>query len=158
MTAFGQPDDLPEHKFRFDGVTCIEAAGAYAATNIISAPGTFTLRTEFGFDGNLDTMLIGDLFDVVHHWQRVEDGATGMLPGSATDRGIAVPGGAGLSHITVSSGPYTTTGAAGGADLTVPAGFDAGTYRFITHIHFRAPNKGSVGGIYDGLVVEVLAP
>ncbi|HLO15136.1 MAG TPA: hypothetical protein VK206_09925 [Anaerolineales bacterium] len=155
MSGVGQPDTLPSHKLRVDGVVCIEAAGTYAATNIITAPNTFTLRTEFGFDGNLDSMLVGDKFDVVHHWQRVEDGATGRLSGSATDTNVAISNP--ISHIQVTSGPYTTTGSNVGADLTIPAGFDAGTYRIFTHIHFRAPNHGTVAGFNDGLVIVVVA-
>lgn len=152
MAGVGQPDALPSHRLRVDGVSCLEAAGAYAATCVITAPGTFTLRTEFGFDGNLDSMLIGDKFDVVHHWQRVEDGAVGSLPGSAADRAVAVPGS--ITHITVTSGPFTT---GPGGNLIIPAGFDAGTYRFFTHIHFDPPNRGTVAGYYDGLVIVVIA-
>lgn|GEM_PF-2639698 len=155
MAGVGQPDALPSHRLRVDGVVCLETAGAYAATNVISAPGNFSLRTEFGFDGNLDTMLIGDTFDIVHHWQRVEDGATGRLRGGVTDTNVALQNP--IGHVQVSSGPYTTTGANAGADLTIPTGFDAGTYRIFTHIHFRAPNKGTVAGFNDGLVIVVIA-
>lgn len=151
MPGVGQPNALPSHKMRVDGVVCLEAAGAYAETCIITAPGQFWLRTEFGFDGNLDNMLIGDTFDVVHHWQRVEDGATGRLPGSAADTNIAVANP--ISHIPVTSGPYTT---GPGGNLQIPAGFDAGTYRFLTHIHFNGANKSTVAGFYDGLILVVV--
>ena len=151
MPGVGQPDALPSHKLRVDGVVCLETGGAYAATNVISAPGKFSLRTEFGFDGNLDGMLVGDTFDVVHHWERIEDGARGRLLGGPGDTNVAVV--APISHIQVTSGPYST---GAGGDLPIPGGFDAGSYRFLTHIHFHGANKGTVAGFYDGLIIVIV--
>lgn len=158
MPGVGQPDGLPEHKFRVDGTICFESPVAIGPTNILPAGSDFNLRTEVGFDGTLDGMLTGQTFNVFHHVQNLENGTTTTLPLAGGT--FVVPGAAGArAHITVTSGPYTTADTPGPADLVIPAGFDAGTFRVLTHIHaVDTAVKPLVAGFHDGLIIMVTKP
>ncbi|HXV43618.1 MAG TPA: hypothetical protein VEC96_11195 [Anaerolineae bacterium] len=159
MSGIGiaQPDQLPEHKFRMDGVTVFDFPVPQSGpTTIITAGDSFTLRTEVGFDGNLDGMLAGQTFSVFHHVQNIETAATSILAGG----GFAVPAVASdRAHITVVSGPFNTSDTGGGGQLEIPATFDAGTFRITTHVHAdAAPVKPLVAALFDGTILMVTKP
>lgn len=155
--GIAQPDQLPAHKFRMDGVTVFDFPVPQSGpTTIITAGDSFTLRTEVGFDGNLDGMLFGQAFSVVHHVQNIENGATSVLAGG----NFVVPAAAAArAHITVVSGPFTTSDTGDGGDLEIPATFDAGTFRVTTHVHAdAAPIKPLVAALFDGTILMVTKP
>ena len=152
MTTAGkaQPEVMPFLRFRLDNCICLE--NGLSSADVIDAPTPLVLRVDVGFDGTLRALLKGQKFSVFHHTERVEDGARKTLPGGS----FVVPGPATADHITAVS-PTITTGAAGsGAALEIAPGFDAGTFRVLTHIHAEDPDiKPIVSAFHDGLVIEV---
>ena len=163
-----QPDAMPFLKFELEGVQCNEA-GAFVLgpSNVISRGNSFTLKTELSFDGGLVPLLVGPPgaeFNVSHHVQNIETGATFQLPVLPAPTGFTVgvsnpPNSlaANPGHITVTSGPYTTGAAGSGANLAIPAGQDSGTFRITTHVHAKAAGiKPIVAAYSDGLVIEVV--
>ncbi|MEK7325713.1 MAG: hypothetical protein AAB217_10710 [Chloroflexota bacterium] len=167
VTGQAQPDAMPLLKFAMEGVDCNEA-GAFVLgpTNVIAAGNTFTLKTELSFDGGLVPLLVGPpgaQFNVFHHVQNIETGASFALPQSPAPIGFTVgvnsPGATAQNprHITVISGPYTTGGPGSGANLTIPAGSAAGTFRITTHVHAVASGiRPIVAAFADGLTIEIV--
>ncbi len=153
MPSQAQPQAMPFLNFRLDAVVCLEPAGLGPST-VITAGDSFTLRTELGFDGLFVPLLVGDTFNVFHHVQRVEDGAAFVLPLAGAT--FAVPAPPASAHIAVPSGPYSTGSAGSGANLEIPAGFAAGTYRVLTHVHAVAAGIAPiVAAFHDGLIIMV---
>ncbi len=150
MPGQAQPDAMPFLRFRLDAVVCVEPAGL-GPSSVITAGNTFTLRTELGFDGLFVALLGGDTFNVFHHVQNVETGATSVLPLAGGTFTVPPPGAA--AHIAVVCGPYTT---GAGGNLPIPAGFAAGTYRILTHVHaVSGAIAPIVAAFHDGLIVMV---
>ena len=110
---------------------------------------------------------------VVYHLQDLITGA--MVPSifggtitalSATDVTNAVtqgdlPPGSGISSpanegwwLSADTANITTGDSGSGANLEVPAGFDAGTWRVLTHVHSTVPAR-QFAAFDDNLVIEV---
>ncbi len=146
----GQPDLLPFLKFRLDDVIVLE--NGISPSTIVTAPTTLQLRLDVGFDGQFAALLHNQRFSVFHHLERVEDGFRKTLPGGSFV--VPVPGGA--SHITITSNNYSTGGPGSGADFEIPAGFDSGTFRILTHVHADDPNiRQIVSAFHDGLILQI---
>jgi len=155
----GQPDQLPEHRTRMDGVDCVEAPVGLGPTNILPAGSSFSLITELGFDGTLDGALTTHTFTIRHHFQNIETGAVGILPLAGgtfvVGAGVALD----RAHIRAPAGPYTTADTGGPADFVIPANFDTGTFRITTHVHPNNPAlKGNWFAFHDGLIMVVTKP
>ena len=159
-----QPDAMPFLKFSLDQVDCRELGPGFilGATNVITNGNNFELRTELSFDGALVPLLVGPpgaQFNVFHHVESIETGNRFALPQSPAPIGFTVGVGtaANPAHITITSGPYTTGPTGSPADLTIPAGSAAGSFRITTHVHAVAPGiRPLVAAINDGLLVEVV--
>jgi hypothetical protein len=147
MPGQAQPDVMPFLRFRLDNCVCLEPG--LSPASVIPAGTSFQLRLDLGFDGTFAPLLIGQTFDVFHHLECIETGAHATVPGG----GIAVTL-ANLNHTTVTSPPIAT---GPGSNLPIPAGFDAGTYRILTHVHAANPAvRPIVSAFYDGVVIEVV--
>lgn len=145
----GEPDHLPFLKFRMDNVVALSPIPN--PTTVVQAGQNVGLRLDLGIDGFWAGLLIGESFDVFHHSERVEDGDRKTLPGGR----FTVPGPPDTSNFSVTTGPHTTGNAGSGAQLEVPAGFDAGTFRILTHIHFVDPNKEPIVAAFHDIVIMV---
>jgi hypothetical protein len=164
VQSSAQPDAMPFLKFSMDDVECRELGPGLVlgATNVITNGNQFELRTELSFDGALVPLLVGPpgtQFNVFHHAYNIETGATFALPQSPAPIGFTVGVGtaANPAHITVVSGPYTTSGTGGGGNLEIPAGSAAGSFRITTHVHAVAAGiRPLVAAINDGLLIEVV--
>ena len=159
-----QPDAMPFLKFSLDQVDCRELGPGLVLgpTNVIQNGNNFELRTELSFDGALVPLLVGPpgaQFNIFHHVENIEDGARFPLPQSPAPIGFTVGVGtaANPAHITVTSGPYTTGPSGSGANLEIPAGSAAGSFRITTHVHAVAAGiRPIVAAINDSLLVEVV--
>ncbi|OLT06268.1 hypothetical protein BJF90_17465 [Pseudonocardia sp. CNS-004] len=123
----------------------LEAPGA-----IIDEPNTFTLNTKFTLKGPHAPLLNGKVFDVQHHFQRIEDGLNFRLNGGSVT--AAVVGG----QIEM---PYTsvsfTTGPAG--QLQIPPNETEGTFRVLTQLVAQDPNvRRIVSAFQDGTLLHVI--
>ncbi len=74
----------------------------------------------------------------------------GDLPSGST---ISSPSNEGW-WLSADTAPITTGDAGSGATLQVPAGFDAGTWRVLTHVHSTVPAR-QFAAFDDNLVIEV---
>jgi hypothetical protein len=138
----GEPDVLPFLRFRVDGVQAFEPG--FSPSNIIQAGTNFTLRTELGFDGGWVGLLTGDPFSIFHHITNLETNTNQTVPGG----NFVVPAPGPASHIAVDSAPI---------NLPIPAGFTAGTYRVLTHVHAdNAAIVPLVAGFHDGLILMIV--
>ena len=145
-----QPEVMPFIRFRLDNCVCLE--NGLSAAEVIDTPNPLVLRLDVGFDGSLRALLKGQRFTVFHHTERVEDGVRKTLEGGS----FIVPGPSTADHITVASRPFSTGAAGSGADLEIAPGFDAGTFRILTHVHANDRDiKPIVSAFHDGLVIEV---
>ena len=150
MPAAGQaqPDAMPLLRMRLDDVVVLEPG--LGSSSVVTAGTPVSIRLDVGFDGMLAGLVSGQELNVFHHIQNVETGTNTTINGGS----FIVPPPAASSHIVHTSGPYAT---GGGTDFEIPAGFDSGTYRILTHIH---PDNASVASIisafHDGLVVQVI--
>lgn len=151
MPAAGQaqPDAMPLLRMRMDDVVVLEPG--LGSTSIVEVGTPVSIRLDCGFDGMLAGLVSGQTMNVFHHVQNVETGANSTLNGG----NFIVPSPATASHITHTSGPYTTGGP--GSDFEIPGGFASGTFRILTHIH---PDSASVASVisafHDGLVIQVI--
>lgn len=119
-------------------------------STVITAGSNVVLTSAFGVTGLLTGLLTGQVFDVFHHVENLETGTRNTLAGGS----FAVPAPAAAGVIGYTSPTYTT---GPGADFEIPAGFDAGTFRILTHAH--AQNgfiRSIVAAFHDGLVIEVV--
>jgi len=149
-TGKAQPEIMPFLRFRLDSCVCLEPG--LSSAEVINAPTPLTLRLDLGFDGTLRALLVGKSFSVFHHVERVEDGYRTTLPGG----NFIVPAPATADHITVTSAPISTGAAGSGANLEIAPGYDAGTYRILTHVHADDPAiRPIVSAFHDGLVIEI---
>ncbi len=152
MPGVGQPDAAPFMKFNFNDVQAIEVGTTLAPTTVITNGTDFQLRVRLGFEGLLAPLLVGQNFQVAVHAQNLETGDIKTLNVGV----FPVPGGASLADFEVASPNFTTGTAGSGADLVIPAGFAAGTYRMLTHVHFENPViRPIVAGFHDGLIIMV---
>jgi len=122
-------------------------------STVITSGGTVVLNSIFGVTGLLAGLLTGEVFDVFHHIERLEDGDRKTLPGG----NFTVPAPASAGIIPYTSPTYTTGGFGSGANFEIANGFDAGTFRILTHVH--AENlivRPIVAAFHDGLVIEVV--
>jgi hypothetical protein len=155
MATGAQPDDLQHIRFRFEEVTASELGGVVRApTIVISAGNSVKFLMEFGFDGPDVGLLNGDRFSIFHHIERIEDGFRINLSGG----GFTVPAPGLASRIPVESGPFTTGDTGSGANFEIPGGFDAGTFRVVTHVHADNAAQQFIAGFHDGLIVLVTKP
>ena len=135
-----QPDVMPFLRFRLDDVVVLE--NGLSPSAVIEEGTPFTLRVDVGFDGLLAPLVTGQAFSVFHHITNIETNATQTEAG-----GAFVPTAANLTHITAQSGPIS---------LAIPAGFEAGTFRILTHVHAdNAAVRPIVAAFHDGLVVMI---
>jgi hypothetical protein len=150
MPGQAQPDVMPFLRFRCDD--CIVLENGLSPSTVIDAPTPLQLRMDVGFDGTFTALLHNQKFTAFHHVERVEDGVRKTLQGGT----FVVPAPGAAAHITVAS-PSLSTGAAGsGADFEIAPGFDAGTFRILTHVHADDPLiRPIVSGFHDGLVIEI---
>jgi hypothetical protein len=130
-----EPDVLPYLKFKLDNVVALSPPPN--PTTIVQAGQPVQLQVDLGVEGFWAGLLIGESFTVVHHTEREEDGARSTLPGGA----FTVPTPPDTASFSVTTGPFSTGNAGSGANFEVPAGFDAGTFEILTHIHFQDPAK-----------------
>ena len=150
--GIGQPDALPFLQFQLTNVTATEVGGI-APSVVLPAGASFTLQTDLGVNGLFAGLLVGDVLAVVHHVENIETGTRQSLGGGT----ITVPNPP--TSFSSTAGPFTTADTGGAADLVIPAGFDAGTFRFLTHIHHTAPaKKHIVAAFHDQLIVMVTKP
>ena len=145
----GEPDELPFLKFRLDNVVALSPAPN--PTTVVQAGQPVELRVDLGIDGFWAGLLIGENFNVFHHSERVEDGDRKALAGGT----FTVPGAPDTASFSVTTGPFTTGNAGSGAVLEVPAGFSAGTFRILSHIHFVDPNKEPIVAAFHDIIVMV---
>jgi len=90
----------------------------------------------------LAPLLTGQAFSVFHHITNLETNATQTVAG-----GNFVVNAGNLAHITAASGPI---------NLAIPAGFEAGTFRILCHVHADNPAvRPIVAAFFDGLVVMI---
>jgi hypothetical protein len=130
------------------------------ASTVITAGNRVTFSTKISVSGALTGTLHNDTFSVFHHVENLETGARSTLAGGS----ISVPApvldpatGQLTVNIAYTSPQYTTGAASSGAQLEIPAGFDAGTFRVLTHIHADdLAIRPVVAAFHDGLVVEVI--
>ncbi|MBI1880745.1 MAG: hypothetical protein HYR94_21420 [Chloroflexi bacterium] len=98
-------------------------------------------------------LLVGDVLAIVHHVENIETGTRQTLGGGT----VAVPNPP--TSFSTTAGPFTTANTGGAANLVIPAGFDSGTFRILTHIHHTNPAKaGVVAAFHDGLILMVTKP
>ncbi len=146
-----QPEVMPFLRFRLDDCICLE--NGLSSAEVIDAPNSLVLRLDLGFDGSLRALLKDKRFTVFHHVERVEDGVRRTLQGGS----FVVPGPSTADHITVASRSYTTGAAGSGADFEIAPGFDAGTFRILTHVHADDPDiRPIVSAFHDGLTIEIV--
>jgi len=144
-----QPEVMPFLRFRLDDCICLE--NGLSSAEVIDAPTPLVLRIDVGFDGSLRALLKGQRFTVFHHTERVEDGVRKTLQGGS----FVVPGPSTADHITTSRS-FSTGISGSGADFEIAPGYDAGTFRILTHIHADDQDiKSIVSAFHDGLVVEI---
>lgn len=153
-----QPIAMPHLRFRFDSIVALEAGAAVESpSTIIRAGNTFTLRMDFGFDGDWVGWLHGDTFNVFHHVENVETAAKQDLYGGT----FAVPPPGAAAHILVTSGPYTTSDTGGTGQLQIPGppgAYASGTFRILTHVHAVNPHQQNIAAYHDGLILMVTKP
>lgn len=123
------------------------------ARTVITVPNPVQFMTTFGLVGLLTGLLHNDRFSVVHHVENLETGARTTLAGGS----FTVPAPAAAANIPYASPPYTTGGPGSGANFAIPAGYAAGTFRILTHVHADDPFiRPIVAAFHDGLVIEVI--
>jgi len=146
------PDFMPFLKFRLDDVVILESG--MSPNTIITAPNTLSFRMDLGFDGTLSPLIIGQPFEVVHHVERIEDGARTTLHGGAFTVTLS-----NLHHLTFTSGPWTTGLNGSGANFQLPpTPADSGTFRILTHVHaVNAWVRPMISAFHDGVVIQVTA-
>ena len=149
--GIGQPDLPGVLEFKLPSVTAT-AAGLPPST-IVTAGTPITLITTVEIGGSpfltpiLAAAINGTGISVTHHLQNLETGAMlAVAGGSLPPSGIGTAPG---SNVAITSPPVV---------LTIPAGFAAGTYRALTHIHANVPLQGTIAAFHDGLVLMVTAP
>jgi hypothetical protein len=120
-------------------------------TSIVQAGQPVELRVELGIDGGLTGLLLGESYQVFHHVERVEDGDRKTLAGGTFTVPSSAAAAASFNEVT---GPYTTSDS-GAADFEVPAGFDSGTFRILTHIHFVDPGKEPIVTAFHDMILMV---
>jgi len=123
-------------RFRLDNVVVLSPPPDPSA--IIQAGQDLKLRVDLGFDGHplFLWLIAGKQYSVFHHLEREEDGARTLLPGGT----FTVPTPPNSTNFSVETGPYTSGAPGSGTQFEVPAGFDAGTFEVLTHLHFEDPN------------------
>jgi hypothetical protein len=111
------------------------------------------LTSSFGVTGLLTGLVTGQVFDVVHHVENIETGNRTNLPGGT----FTVPAPA-IAGVIPYTSPTFSTGATGsGANFQIPAGFEGGTFRILSHVHAQNANVRSImAAFHDGLVIEVV--
>jgi hypothetical protein len=124
-------------------------------STVITAGSSVVLTSSFGVTGLLTGLLTGQVFDVFHHVENLE--APGAPRKTLAGGSFTVPAAAAAGVIAYTSPTYTTGATGSGADFEIPANFDAGTFRVLTHAHARNANiRSIVAAFHDGLVIEVI--
>jgi len=146
-----QPDVMPLLKMRLDDVVVLESG--IGPSTVITNGTPLQLRLDIGFDGTFAGLLTGQAFSVFHHIECVEDGVRSTLAGGT----FVVPAPPGSAHILVTSPLYTTGAAGSGANFAIPAGFSAGTFRILSHVHANnLAVRPIAGAFHDNLVIQVI--
>jgi hypothetical protein len=152
----GQPNIAGSLVVEMADVTATEIEGAVPALApgaIINQPNTVTLSTSFTIKDAFARLVDGEVFNVVHRLERVEDGLRFTLAGGSVI--ATVVGG----QIVM---PYTsvefTTGATGSAaQLEIAPGATEGTFRVLTQLVAQNANvKSVISAFHDGLLLTVI--
>jgi hypothetical protein len=148
----GQPDAPSGLAAVMHEMTAVEAGGLGPSV-IINQPNTFTLHTSFTIEGQAAPLLNGEVFDVQHHFQRLEDGLAFRLNGNPVTAVFA----GGQIVMPYTSPPFTTGPTGSGAQLEIPTGETEGTFRVLTQLVGRNANiRGIVAAFQDGLLLHVI--
>jgi hypothetical protein len=152
--GLGQPDIAGALVVTMDDVTAVETGGI-APSAIVNVPNSFTLNTKFTFKDALAGLLEGEEFDVEHHVQRLEDGATSTLAGGSVTAGPVVGGQIEINYVSTS---FTTGTAGSGANFEIPAGAETeATFRVLTQLIPKdAAVRKIVAAFHDGLLLQVI--
>lgn len=142
-----EPDALPFLKFRLDSITA--QSPLPNPTTVVRAGQPLHLNLELGVEGLWTGFLEGENFSVFHHVERIEDGNRSTLPGGSNT--VPSP----PTNFNVTTGPYTTGNPGSGAQFEIASGFDAGTFRILTHIHFDNPLIEPIVAAFHEMVVMV---
>jgi len=156
--GIGQPAGIGTLTFNIFEVKVDEVPPGPASPNIVPPGSSITLTTILELTGSLAGVagpaVTAPGAAVFHHPQRLEDGAMGPTLASGPITPISVPPGAdpGL-YFSTTTPPITTGVATSGATLKIPAGFDAGTFRILTHYHGA---RGTIlRALHDLTLIEV---
>jgi hypothetical protein len=148
----GQPDIAGSLVVLMGDVTALEVGGL-APSGIINQPNNFTLSTTFTIKDTFAPLLDGEVFDVQHHLQRIEDGSNIRLAGGSVTAAVA----GGQIVMPYTSVPFTTGANGSGAQLEIPPGETEGTFRVLTELVARNPFVRSiVSAFQDGLLLHVI--
>jgi hypothetical protein len=134
-------------------VTALEAGGL-APSAIINQPNTFTLSTTFTIKDTFAPLLDGDVFNVQHHFQRLEDGLAFRLNGNPVTAAFV----GGQIEMNYTSPPFTTGLTGSTAQLEIPPGETEGTFRVLTQLVAQNANiRGIVAAFQDGVLLTVIS-
>jgi len=153
--GIGQPNITPPSPFplTFNISEVTATAPGLPPTTIFAAGVNATLSTTLEINGTalltpiLAAAINGAGLSIFHHLENLETGAMSTIAGGTLAPAAfgAAPG----TTVTVTSPPFT---------LAIPAGFDAGTYRVLTHVHTGGLIAGAVTAFHDALVLMVVPP
>lgn len=145
-----EPYELPYLAFKLDNVVALSPPPN--PSTIIQAGQSVELRVDLGVEGYWAGLLVGENFSVFHHTEREEDGDRKTLPGRSDT--VPTPP-ASAASFSVITGPFTTGQAGSGADLEIPAGYSAGTFEILTHIHFNDQWKEPIVAAFHSMYIMV---
>jgi hypothetical protein len=148
----GQPDIAGSLVVEMDEVKAVEAGGLSPGA-IINQPNTLTLRTKFTIKDAFAPLVDGEVFNVLHRLQRLEDGLNFTLNGGNVTAAV-VGGQVEMSYI---SAPFTSGATGSGAQLEIAPGATEGTFKVLTQLVAQNPNVRSVvSAFHDGLLLTVI--
>lgn len=154
-SGLGQPGLPLQLEVEMADVTAAEAGGPplFAPAAIINQPNSFTLNSSFTIKGQVAPVLDGEVFNVQHHLQRLEDGLNFRLLGGSVTASVA----GGQIVMPYTSVQFTTGPNGSGAQLEIPSGETEGTFRVLTQLIAQNPNVRSVvAAFHDGLLLYVI--
>jgi hypothetical protein len=123
-----EPNEMPFLKFSLKDLRALSPVPN--PTTVVQAGQDVEFELQLGVEGLWAGFLVGEKFNVVHHLERVEDGARKSL----SKIGFEVPAPPDTPDFTIKTGPFTT---GSGGDLEIAAGFDAATFHIVSHVHFQ---------------------
>lgn len=148
----GQPTIPNVLEVEMGDVTATEAGGLPPSA-IINQPNPFTLATTFTIKGAFALLVDGQVFDVQHQVQRLDDGKAFRLNGGSVTATVV----AGKIDMPYTSVPFTTGDTGSGAQLEIPAGESEGNFRVLTELVAQNANvRRVVSAFQDGLLLHVI--